>query len=266
MIEVANFVPVGCKECRDKTKLGIDFTMAFQPIVDISDRSIFGYEALVRGVNNEGANFILSQLNDSNRYRFDQAIRVKAIDLAKRLGLQGMLSINFLPNAVYKPETCIRATLEAAAEMDFPTDRIMFEVTEGEKVLDNDHLRNIFVEYKKHRFTTAIDDFGAGYAGLNLLADWQPDIIKLDMSLTRNVNSDRVRRALVFGIISICKELGIKVIAEGIETVEECLTLADEGVTLFQGYLFARPGFESLPAIPDDVWPMVKNRRAKDRR
>lgn len=177
-----------------------------------------------------------------------------------------MLSINFLPNAVYKPETCIRATLEAAAEMDFPTDRIMFEVTEGEKVIDNDHLRNIFKEYKKHRFTTAIDDFGAGYAGLNLLADWQPDIIKLDMSLTSNVNADRVRSALVFGIISICKELGIKVIAEGIESKEECLTLADEGVKLFQGYLFARPGFESLPTIPEELWPTVKTRRVKDRR
>ena len=261
-----NFIPVGCKECRDKTKLGIDFTMAFQPIVDVSDKSIFGYEALVRGINNEGADFILSQLNDSNRYRFDQAIRVKAIDLAKRLDLQGMLSINFLPNAVYKPETCIRATLEAAAEMDFPTNRIMFEVTEGEKVIDNDHLRNIFKEYKKHNFTTAIDDFGAGYAGLNLLADWQPDIIKLDMSLTRNINSDKVRRALVFGIIAICKELEIKVIAEGIETIEECLTLIDEGVTLFQGFLFARPSFEALPKVSQDVWPLVKNRRFKDRR
>ena len=266
MNEIVNFTPVGCRECRDKTKLGIDFTMAFQLIVDVSIKGIFGYEALVRGPNNEGAEFILSQLNDSNRYRFDQAIRVKAIDLAKRLDLQGMLSINFLPNAVYKPETCIRATLEAAAEMDFPTNRIMFEVTEGEKVIDNDHLRNIFKEYKKHNFTTAIDDFGAGYAGLNLLADWQPDIIKLDMSLTRNVNSDRVRRALVFGIISICKELGINVIAEGIETIEECLTLVDEGVTLFQGYLFASQGFETLPVVNAEVWPLIKTRRTRDRR
>lgn len=266
MIELANLTPVGCKQCKDKSKLDIDFTMAFQPIVDITSKTIFGYEALVRGPNNEGALSILSKVNDSNRYLFDQAIRVKAIDLAKKLDLKGMLSINFLPNAVYKPETCIRATLEAAKELDFPTDRIMFEVTEGEKVSDNDHLRNIFVEYKKHRFTTAIDDFGAGYAGLNLLADWQPDIIKLDMSMTRNVNNDRVRRALVFGIISICRELNIKVIAEGIETKEECQTLVDEGVKLFQGYFFARPGFEFLPLIPDTVWSLVKNRRVKNNR
>ncbi|OIQ73957.1 blue light- and temperature-regulated antirepressor YcgF [mine drainage metagenome] len=257
MNDFNNFTPVGCRDCRDQSKLGIDFTMAFQPIVDIVGRSIFGYEALVRGRNNEGADSVLSQLNDSNRYRFDQSIRVKAIDMAKNLGLQGMLSINFLPNAVYKPETCIRATLEAAAELDFPTNRIMFEVTEGEKVKDHDHLRNIFIEYKKHQFTTAIDDFGAGYAGLNLLADWQPDIIKLDMALTRNIDSDRIRRSLVFAILSVCRELSIRVIAEGVETREECLTLADEGVTLFQGYLFARPGFESLPLVPDEIFSLV---------
>ena len=266
MTEVSNVQSVGCIDCTSKTKLDINFTMAFQPIVDIFNKTIFGYEALVRGPNNESAASILSQLNDGNRYQFDQANRVKAIALAKKLGLQGFLSINFLPNAVYKAETCIRATLEAAAEMDFSTDRIIFEVNESEEVVDDDHLRNIFVDNKNHRFLTAIDDFGAGYAGLNLLANWQPDIIKLDMSLTRNINNDKVRRALVFGIISICQALNIKVIAEGIETVEECLTLVDEGVTLFQGYLFARPSLESLPAIPDEIWSLVKTRRVRDSR
>jgi EAL domain-containing protein (putative c-di-GMP-specific phosphodiesterase class I) len=251
---VDDFVPVGCQECRNKEALGLDFSMAFQPIVDLESKQVFGYEALVRGRNNEGAHTVLEQLNDHNRYRFDQAIRVKAIDLATSLGLQGMLSINFLPNAVYRPETCIRATLEASAEMGFPTDRIMFEVTEGEKVTDHAHLRGIFAEYKKHNFTTAIDDFGAGYAGLNLLADWQPDVIKLDMALTRNIDKDRVRRSLVFAILTACKELGITVIAEGIESREECLILAEQGVRLFQGYLFAKPGFEALPQIPDEVW------------
>lgn len=254
MIEIESFKPVGCKDCRDPEKLGIKFTMAFQPIVNMLDKTVFGYEALVRGPNQEGADYILSQLNDNNRYKFDQAIRVKALDLAKKLDLQGMLSINFLPNAVYRPETCIRATLEAAAELNFPTDRIMFEVTEGEKVKDHDHLKKIFIEYKKQNFTTAIDDFGAGYAGLNLLADWQPDVIKLDMSLTRNIHNDRVRRSLVSGILSVCRDLSIKVIAEGIECEEECRILFDQGVYLFQGYHFARPGFESLPPVREEAW------------
>lgn len=260
------FHPIGCRECREGAGLDFAFSMAFQPIVDVSSKSIFGYEALVRGPENQGAAYVLEHLNDSNRYRFDQLIRVKAIDLATKLGLEGMLSINFFPNAVYKPETCIRATLEAARERNFPLERIMFEVTEGEKVTDHAHLSAIFQEYKRHNFTTAIDDFGAGYAGLNLLADWQPDVIKLDMALTRNIDSDRVRRSLVFAIIGACRELSIRVIAEGVETLEECMTLMDEGVSLFQGYLFSRPGFESLPTISPELWPKISPRRQADRR
>lgn len=266
MLMDGEFQSIGCRECREGAGLEFAFSIAFQPIVDVSSQSIFGYEALVRGPANQGAAHVLEQLTDSNRYRFDQLIRVKAIDLATTLGLQGMLSINFFPNAVYKPETCIRTTLEAARERNFPLERIMFEVTEGEKVTDNAHLSAIFQEYKKHNFTTAIDDFGAGYAGLNLLADWQPDIIKLDMALTRNIDSDRVRRALVFAIIGACRELSIRVIAEGVETVEECMTLMDEGVSLFQGYLFAKPAFEALPEIPPEVWPKIMPRRQADRR
>lgn len=253
-MEITSFKSVGCSDCRNLNQLGIEFTMAFQPIVNFRDKTIFGYEALVRGPNEEGAHYILSQVNDANRYKFDQAIRVKALDLAKKLNLEGMLSINFLPNAVYRPETCIRATLEAAAELNFPTNRIMFEVTEGEKVLDHEHLKNIFIEYKKQNFTTAIDDFGAGYAGLNLLADWQPDVIKIDMSLTRNIHNDRVRQSLVNGIITVCKELSIQMIAEGVECKEERDSLYSQGVDLFQGYYFARPGFECLPKISEDAW------------
>jgi EAL domain-containing protein (putative c-di-GMP-specific phosphodiesterase class I) len=257
MNDVPAFVPVGCRECRGLDALDIEFSMAFQPIVDVSTRSIFGYEALVRGLKGEGAASILGQVDDSNRYRFDQACRVKAIDLAARLNLQGMLSINFLPNAVYRAETCIRATLEAAAEHGFPTERIMFEVTEGERITDHEHLKNILTTYKELGFVTAIDDFGAGYSGLNLLADFQPHLIKLDMALTRNIDKDRVRRAIVFAILAACSELGIRVIAEGIESREECLTLADKGVELFQGYFFAKPQFEQLPAVPRETWALL---------
>ena len=252
--DVPAYVPVGCRECRGLNALDIEFSMAFQPIVDVPGRSVFGYEALVRGLEGEGAASVLGRVDDSNRYRFDQACRVKAIDLAGALELPGMLSINFLPNAVYRAETCIRATLEAATEHGFPTERIMFEVTEGERVVDHEHLKNILATYKDLGFTTAIDDFGAGYSGLNLLADFQPHLIKLDMALTRNIDKDRVRRAIVFAILTACRELDIRVIAEGIETREECLTLVEQGVSLFQGYYFARPQFEALPVVADETW------------
>jgi len=260
------FEALGCSDCRNRDPLPVPITMAFQPIVDIATRSIFGYEALMRGADGQGAGEMLAMVDENNRYAVDQTCRVTAIDLASRLGLQGMLSINFLPGAVYKPETCIRATLEAATQMKFPTDRLMFEVTESEKVTDRAHLKSIFVEYRRQGFTTAIDDFGAGHSGLNLLADFQPDIVKLDMALTRHVDRDRVRRAIVSGIVRMCEELSIDVIAEGIETPSECLALQDEGITLFQGYLFARPGFRSLPEVPPAVWPPIQPRRSRDRR
>ncbi len=128
------------------------------------------------------------------------------------------------------------------------------------------HLTAIFKEYKRIGFTTAIDDFGAGYSGLNLLAEFQPDYIKLDMALTRNIDKDRVRRTIVHGILETCRELKLGVIAEGIETAEECLVLQDEGVALFQGYLFAKPGFQHLPKVSPDILALVKPRRTGDRR
>ena len=252
--DAASFTPSGCRDCRNRSPLDIDITMAFQPIVQASTRSIYGYEALVRGIGQEPASVVLGKVTQDKVYSFDQTCRVLAIDLAARLGLEGVLSINFLPNAVYRPETCIRATLEAAEEAQFPTERLMFEVTESERIVDSAHLKAIFQEYKRRGFTVAIDDFGAGYSGLNLLAEFQPDVIKLDMALTRAFDSDKVRQAIVSGIMKVCESLGIRVVAEGVETHGEYDALRGEGIDLFQGYYFARPGFESLPEVPDGVW------------
>lgn len=223
--------------------------MAFQPIVNLDTRQIFAHEALVRGSNGESAGHVLAQINAENRYAFDQSCRIKALEWAAKLQVPGMVSINFMPNAVYRAETCIRATLEAAQRFNFPLERIIFEVTEQEQVLDIDHLSGILKAYRKQGFMTAIDDFGSGYAGLNLLADFQPDLIKLDMELIRGIDQDSVRQILVEATLQMCRKLKIRVIAEGIETSAELQTLSAMGVELFQGYLFAKPGFETLPTL-----------------
>ena len=155
----------------------------------------------MRGVDGESAGTVLSWVDDTNRYRFDQACRVKAIELAPRLGLASLpdcrLSINLLSSAVYRAKTCIRATMEAAEEFDFPHNRIMFEVAEGEQVTSGAHLKSIFNEYRRQGLITAIDDFGAGYAGLNMLVQFQPHVLKIDMELIRNIDQDPVRQAIV---------------------------------------------------------------------
>lgn len=244
----------GCVQCKNNDELGFDFEYAYQPIVNVRTRTIFGHEALVRGPNGESAWSVLSQVTDANRYMFDQACRVKAIRGAAALGISEMLSINFLPNAVYRPEACIRSTLNAAREYDFPIERIIFEVTESEQVMDRPHLVNIFEEYRRFGFRSAIDDFGAGYAGLNLLADFQPDIIKIDMELVRDIDTKRPKQAIVGGIVAICAELGIQVLAEGIETPGERDFLARAGVELMQGYLFCKPAFKAIGTVSPAAW------------
>ncbi|WKW11500.1 EAL domain-containing protein [Pseudogemmatithrix spongiicola] len=242
---------LSCRACRDGAGLDFAITMAFQPIVDVEAKTVFAHEALVRGLHGEGAADVLAKVNDHNRYRFDQAARVAAISVAAELQLSTPVSINFLPNAVYRPETCIRVTLEAAAELGFPTSQIIFEVNEAEPIGDRAHLKGIFAEYKRKGFKTAIDDFGAGYAGLALLADFEPDLIKLDMALIRNIHQDRTRRAIIAGTLQTCASLDITVIAEGVETDDEVAVLRDMGVRLFQGYRFGRP---ATRAIPEPTW------------
>jgi len=243
---------LACNGCTASSRLDFDFSMAFQPIYDAEARRVWGYEALVRGMSGEGAYEVLGRVLPEQRYRFDQDCRVKAIELASRLfpaDEELMLSINFMPNAVYEPAACLRATLLAATRCGFPTSSIMFEFTENEEVVDTGHLTNIITEYRKHGFTTAIDDFGAGHAGLGLLVDFQPDLMKIDMKLIRGIDTSPARQAVVAGIGGIARELGIKVLAEGIETEEEFRVLKAAGIRLFQGYWFAKPEFEALPEI-----------------
>ncbi|MFC4174581.1 EAL domain-containing protein [Microvirga sp. GCM10011540] len=241
-----------CQGCRSSEPLPFDFTMAFHPIVDVERHEVWGYEALVRGTEGQSAGSILNRVDEANLYKFDQSCRVKAIELAGRLfepDSDTRLSINFMPNAVYEPSACIRASLEAARRVGFNPHRIMFEFTENERMSDTGHVARIIAEYKRLGFITAIDDFGAGHAGLNLLARFQPDLIKIDMELIRGIGDSAARRAIVAGIMLMARTLDIAIIAEGIETPAELRALRDAGIRLFQGYLFAKPVIEQLPAV-----------------
>ncbi len=248
----ANAAP--CANCGTGQPLDFQIRMAFQPIVDARTRSIYGYEALVRTAEGGGALEVLARVTPEQLYRFDQACRVKAIETAARLGLQGYLSINFLPNAVYEPATCIQLTLQAARRHGFPTERLIFETAESEQVRDEAHLTRIFRDYRERGFLTAMDDFGAGYAGLKLLANFQPDLIKLDMALIRDIDRDPARQAIARGVVSIANELGCQPLAEGVETVEEFRYLHGLGIALFQGYLFGRPLLEQLGEVDPALW------------
>ncbi len=244
----------GCDGCRSPKRPVPAFTFSFQPIVNVLTREVYAYEALVRGLGDEGAEWVFAQIDADNLHAFDQACRTHAVRLAARLGMQALLSINFLPNAVYTPEKCIRSTLHECGRSGFPASHIIFEVSETENMLNPNHLLNIFRRYRAMGFRTAIDDFGAGYAGLGLLSQFQPDLLKLDMGLVRGIADSLPKQIIVEGLVATAQRLGTTVIAEGIETAGERNYLKAIGIGLMQGFLFCEPAFESLGTISAGAW------------
>lgn len=240
-----------CTGCRDGTASQFQIRAAFQPIVDLKTATVYAYEALVRGLNGESAATVLAQVTEANRYAFDQACRVVAIREAVAAGLletDARLSINFLPNAVYSPLACIQLTLKTAKEVGLPVERLTFEFTENEKI-ETPHLRGIVDAYRKMGFQTAIDDFGAGHSGLGLLANLRTDVIKVDMELIRGIDESVPRQIILDAILNMAAKLGLKTIAEGVETEAELATVRSLGVRYVQGYLLAKPELGKLPIV-----------------
>jgi EAL domain-containing protein (putative c-di-GMP-specific phosphodiesterase class I) len=247
----------GCAGCRAAPTFDFDLRMAFQPIVDLAHRSVFAYEALARLPGGDNAGDVLSRVRPEQMYRFDQTCRVVAIETAARLGLRERLSINFLPRAVYEPSACIRLTMEAAVRAGFSTDQLIFEFTENEPIRDAAHVLGIVRYYRSRHMLTAFDDFGAGYAGLSLLVDFQPDLIKLDMHLVRGIDASPTKQAVVEAVVSLCHRLSVRVVAEGVETLAELEALAGLGISLVQGHVIARPAIDALPEVNAAVWSVA---------
>ena len=237
--------------------MGISY--AFQPIVDSFACEVVSYEALIRGARGESAFQVLSAVPPAELYRFDAEGRVAAIEMASRLGIRCDLNLNFLPQSAFVSQAMIESTVEAALRFNISLDRIVIEVTESEAIQDHRRFADLISTYRRQGVKVAIDDFGAGHSGLNLLADFQPDQIKVDIALVRRIEADAPRQSIVRAIIGLCHDLRIDVIAEGIESLEELRWLEGEGLCLFQGYLFAKPGFEHLPTVVFPERPLPRN-------
>lgn len=230
------------------------FTFAFQPIVDAVTRKIVSCEALVRGPRGESSEEVFAQVPWASLDRFDQACCLKAIRLAKRLHIQTGLSLNLLPNSLRDTGSCIRSALKASVAAGFPPEKLIFEVNEAELMQHYALIEGALAEFQHLGFKTAIDDFGTGYSGLRMLAEYQPNYIKLDRNLIADVHNHRVKQTIVRGIARICRQLSIETIAEGVETAAEYHWLRRAGTRLFQGFYFARPVFEALPEVPPHLF------------
>lgn len=223
------------------------YSFAFQPIVNVVSGAIVSFEALVRGEQNETALSIFKQISPADMHEFDNLLRLSAIPLAAKLGIQCHLNLNLLPGSLAESDAAILSTLAAAKAHGMHAEFITLEITEQEIIHDFKRFIDAIDVARNCGMGFSIDDFGAGYAGLNMLAEFQPDTVKLDMSLVRDIETHGPRQAIVRGIARTCLDLGIDIIAEGVETTSEYWWFREEGIELFQGFLFAKPGFEHLP-------------------
>lgn len=243
-----------CGQCHVPTGTLPELSMAFQPIVNVHTRQVYAYEALVRGTQGQGAAWVFDQITPAHQYAFDQTCRTVAIHTAAHLNIACRLSINIMPGAVYDPRTCLQTTLRAARDTGFPPEQLMFELTEHEDVPDPQHVRHIIDTYRAYGFMTALDDYGAGHATARLLLALQPDLVKIDRTLVRDVHQNPGKALRIRDMVTFASSRDMLVIAEGIESVEEARVLGQLGVSLMQGYYFARPAFEALPSVPVEIF------------
>ncbi len=222
------------------------YSFAFQPIVHTPSNTIYSYEALLRGRENQPAGSVLEKVPAEKRVEFHEQCRIDAVSMARRLGIRTRLNINFPPSNINSSPTAITSILKAAEQNIIKPSDIILEILESEIIKDYEQFRENIIDYRRSGMAFALDDFGAGYAGLNLLAEYQPDFVKLDIMLIRNIEKSGPRQAIIHGIIRTCTGLGIDIIAEGVETPEEYAWLKNQGIEYFQGFLFARPALEKL--------------------
>jgi len=178
---------------------GVDFefSFAFQPIVDAATREVISFEALVRGPRGEPSADVFARVPQDNLFRFDQACRLKAIRVAQRLHITTRLNLNLIPNSTRRTGVNIRATLQASLRAGLPVENIVFEVSESPGLQHHLPLAGIFEAYRDCGFLTAIDDFGMGYSGLAMLAEYQPNYIKLDRNLIADIHENCAKQTIV---------------------------------------------------------------------
>jgi EAL domain-containing protein (putative c-di-GMP-specific phosphodiesterase class I) len=223
------------------------FTLAFQPIIRWDSREVFAQEALLRGLQHEPAQHVLASVPVTERYVFDMRVRERAILMAAQLGIQTRLALNCLPGGLVVPGA-LEGVVTTARRSGLSADRIIVEITETEAIGNHTRFARLVREYRQIGIQFAIDDFGAGHANLGLLADFQPDIVKLDMSLVHGIARCHARQSIVRGIVRVCRDLNIALVAEGVEAAAELGWLHQAGIELFQGHYLGLPSVERLGA------------------
>jgi EAL domain-containing protein (putative c-di-GMP-specific phosphodiesterase class I) len=227
--------------------------VAFQPIVDVETRRVVMQEALLRGPAGEPAGWVLGRVPPRAMHGFDAVCRARAVEAASSLELcQMLLTLNVAPQSLADPAGCLRQLRATLFDHGLHPRDTLLELSEEEGAPACPILARFAAIARAEGYLVALDDFGAGSSGLVRLLACRPSHIKLDRELLRGVDHDPARAAIIRSTLTFAAELGIEVIAEGVETQEEYQLLHRLGIRLFQGYLFARPALEAFPPIS---WP-----------
>lgn len=230
-----------------------DLRMLFQPIVNTRERIVLGYEALVRGPDDSALHGATELFKIAHQEGVLAPLELLCRELActrfVELGLPGKLFLNISPMALTDPHHPQGETLRILERTGLDPSRVVIELSELYPTQDFELLARATQHYAGMGFEIAIDDLGSGYSGLRLWSEIRPKYVKIDRHFVANIHDDRIKREFVRFIRDISGRIGCRVIAEGIETASEYLTLNGLGIDNLQGYYLGYPQAHPLPVI-----------------
>lgn len=233
-----------------------DFSFAFQPIIDPMSQRVIALEALIRGKDGETPATYFDEFKPEDVYTADLQSKKTAFAMASALGLNHkMLSVNLLPMTLVNRPDAVSFLINEIAAHGLVPEQIIVEFTESEVISRFDTFAQAVKSLKAAGICVAIDHFGAGFAGLQLLSRFQPDRIKISRELITDVHKSGPRQAIIQAIIKCCASLEIMISAVGVEKPEEWMWLESAGIEIFQGNLFAKACLNGTPSV---AWPEKK--------
>ena len=227
----------------------------FQPIVNLADGEIMGYEALARGPKDSPLHMPSQLFAVAARHRMllalEHVCREVSIQQAKMLAPGQQLFLNITPEVINDPEFRNGRTKQVVLHHGLIPEQVTFEITERTAISDFGNFTRALHHYRRQGYCIAVDDAGAGYSSLQAIAELYPDFIKLDMSIVRDIHNNPFKIAILEALVNLAAAMNSKIIAEGVETVDELLAVMKLGVGYAQGYLFARPASPPQPIAPE---------------
>ncbi len=237
---------------------GKQLTPHFQPIVSLSKKKIMGYEALIRGPSDSPLHSPFNLFDTAERFdlstKLEYICREVTIKRYADLNVKEKLFINVSPAVLLQPDFKKGETLKLLDQFGVDPRSVVIELTEHQPTDDFQLMREAIIHYRKMGFEIAIDDLGAGYSGLRLWSELQPEYVKIDMHFIQGIHSDPIKLNFVRSIQNIASSLNCNVIAEGIETEDEFKVVEQLGITHAQGYYFARPTAVPLEKVDQSLF------------